>query len=109
DIDSRETADVEAGFLGQGSDPLCWPDQNRRDDVLLGGVNGAGQRMLLAWPDDRRRDCANTLRLRDQPLIFLVRLCRSGHGRIDWVGRIGSRVNSRVGSQILILLAKRTA
>ena len=58
---------LRPGFLGHGVDPLCWPDKDGRDDVLLGGVNGAGQRVLLAWPDDRRRDRGNTLRLRDLP------------------------------------------
>jgi len=108
DFYSRETVDVEADFLGHGVDPLCWPDEDRTDDVLLGGIYGAGQRVLLAWPDDRRRDRRNTLRLRDQPLVFLVPLCRSGHRHIHRVGGVGGGVNS-VGSQDLILLANGTA
>ena len=97
DIHSRETADVEAGFLCHGADPLGWSDQNRHDDVLLGGVDRASQRVLLARPDDCRRDRGNTLRQCDQALVLLVRLFRSGRGRIGRVGRIGGGLDRSVG------------
>ena len=103
DVHNRTTADVEVGFLGHCADSLFGADQNRRDDFLRARIDGTSQGMLFARPDDRRADGGNVFGVRNQPLIFIVRLHYSRHGRIGRLRRVAGRLDGGIEGHDWIL------